>query len=83
MVETEINEIDEEHNFDEIESNPLNNVILKPKELGESSSRNTNFMRLGIFQQGVQLTFPLGSSHEKPHPLKRLALPQLGKWVTS
>ena len=40
------NNVREELNLGEIESNLVNNVVPKPKEFGESSRKNTLFMRL-------------------------------------
>jgi len=45
VVDDENNEIEEELNIDGVESNPINNVILKTKEYGKSSRRITNFIR--------------------------------------
>jgi len=45
LLEEEKNEVGEELNIDEIESNLVNNVVPKPEELGESSRRNTQFLR--------------------------------------
>jgi len=50
-VEDEINEIEEELEFGEIETNLVNNVVPKLKEFGETSGRNTHFLNLGTFQQ--------------------------------
>ena len=45
VVEDEINEIREELNLSDIQTNLVNNIVLKPKEFCEPSRRNTHFMR--------------------------------------
>jgi len=45
VFDDEINEIEEELNIDENEMNLVNNVVLKAKEFGEPSEKNTYFMR--------------------------------------
>jgi len=74
LLEEENNEVGEELNIDETESNLVNNVVPKPEEWGESSKRNTQFLRLSYVQVG-RIIFPLGSSQGKIHLMKRLALP--------
>ena len=44
-VENEINEIGEQLDLEEIETNLVNNVVPEPEEFGESSRRNTHFIR--------------------------------------
>ena len=41
MAESEINQIEKELNIDAFKSNLVNNVILKPKEFGESPRINS------------------------------------------
>ena len=53
VVGEENNEIEEELNIDKIESNLVNNVIVKYEEFGESSRRNTHLWGLDIFLQDV------------------------------
>ena len=45
VFDDKINEIGEELNIDEIQSNLVKNVVPKPKEFGERSRKNTQFMR--------------------------------------
>jgi len=81
--ENEINEIGEEIDLYETETNLVKNVVLKPEEFGEPSRRNTHFLRLRYVPTGRTNNFPSDLSQEKPQPVKRLALPQLGKLVIS
>jgi len=76
VVDYKNNEIGKEINIGEIESNLVNNVILKPKEFSESSRRNTHSMRCRYVPARRTITFPLDSFQEKLHLLKKLALPQ-------
>ena len=62
MAGSEINEIGEELNIEEHDANLVNNVILKPKEFGESSKRNTILWNLEMLQHYEKLTVPLGLS---------------------
>ena len=78
-LENVINEIGEKIDLYETETNLVKNVVPKPEECGEPSRRNTHFLRLSTFQQDVQTILPSGLSQGKPRPMKKLALPQLGK----
>ena len=46
VANSEINEIVEELDADEIESNLVNNIISKPEKFSESSGRNIHFMKI-------------------------------------
>ena len=59
-TEDEVNEIGEEINLGEIESNLTSNFVLKPKEVGEPSRRNTNFVRPRHIQSGRTTNFSFG-----------------------
>ena len=75
IVECQINEIDKELNNDKFESNLGNNIIQKPKVFVNRLKEIPILLHLDIFQQEGQLTFPLGLSQRKPHPLKKIVLP--------
>ena len=59
-TEDEINEIGEELDIGEIETNLANNVVPKSEELGESSKRNTHFIRLRYVPAGRTTHFSFG-----------------------
>ena len=59
-AEDEINEIREEVNLGEIETNLVNNVVPKPEKLGESSRRNTHFIRPRYVSAGRTTNFSFG-----------------------
>ena len=78
-IEDEINEIGEELDLGEIETNLVNNVVLKHEEFGEPSKRNTYFLRPRYISAGRTNNFPSDLPEGKPRRLKKLAVPQLAK----
>jgi len=59
-LDEENNEIGEELNIDEIESNLVNNVVLKSEEWDKSSRRNMHFMRPRYVSAGRTTNFSFG-----------------------
>ena len=65
-LEEENNEVGEE-----IETNLVNNVVPKPEQWGESSRRNSQFLRPRYVSAGKLLIFPLSLHQGKLHHMKR------------
>ena len=74
VVESEINEISEELNIDEFESNLINHVIPTPNKLGESSGRNTHFMRPMYVPARQTTKFFFGFILKKTSSFKQISL---------
>ena len=79
MAESEINKIGEVLNIDELESNLIDNVTLKPNEFGESCRRNTHFMRPKYIAAGRTINFYVGFILKRTTFVKEIILHQLVK----
>ena len=79
ILDIKINEIGEELNVDEIESNLVTNVVLKPKEFGEPSRRNTHFIRPKYAPPGQAINFFFGFISSKATTFEETTLSQLTK----
>ena len=74
LLGEENNEVGEELNIDEIESNLVNNAVPKLEEWGESSRRNTQFLRLRYVSAGRTTNFSFGFTSTKITSYKEISL---------
>jgi len=74
IVEDEINKIGEELNLREIQIKLINNVVLKPKELGKPSRRNTHFIRLSYVPARHTANFSFGLISRKTATFEEIGL---------
>jgi len=73
LLEEGNNEVGEELNIGKIESNLVNNVVPKLEEWGESSRRNTQFLRPGYVSVGRTTNFSLGFMPRKTTSYKEIS----------
>ena len=73
-VEDEINEIGEELDLGEIKTNPIKNVIPKPKQFDEPSRRNTHFIRPRYIPVGHTTNFSLAFIPRKTTTFEEISL---------
>lgn len=73
-VENEINEIGEKIDLYEIETNLVKNVVPKPEEFGEPSTRNTHFLRPRYVCAGRTSNFSFGFIPRKTTTFEEIGL---------
>ena len=74
VAKNEINEIGEEIDLHETEINLVNNVISEPEEFGESSRRNTHFLRPRYIPAGRTNNFSFGFVPRKTTTYEEIGL---------
>ena len=74
VFDFKINEIGEELNVEEIETNIINNVVLKLEAFGEPSRRNTHFMRPRCILVGCTTNFSFGFIPRKTTTFEEIGL---------
>ena len=74
-IEDEISEIGEEIDLYEIETNLANNVVPKPEESNEPSTRNTHFLRPRYVPVGRTTNFFIGFVPRKTITFEEIGFP--------
>ena len=74
IIEEENNEVGEK-----IETNLVNNVVPKPEEWGESSRRNSQFLRLRYVSAGRTTNFSFGFTPRKTTSYEEIGLTQISQ----